>query len=100
VAHSIDEAQVRRIAHLARLRLTDDEVRLFGVQLASILDYFDQLQRIDTHGVQPLAHPLPLTNVVREDVAVPGLDPEAALRAAPQREGDYFRVPTVIDRGA
>jgi len=98
MAEPIDPAQVRHIAKLARLDLTDDEVRLFGVQLAEILDYFKQLQTVDTQGVQPLAHPLPVTDVFREDVPGPTLDTESALRNAPQREGSFFKVPAVLDQ--
>ncbi len=63
----IDAAQVRHIAKLSRLKLTAAEEQLFAGQLAAILDYVRQLDGVDTQGVAPLAHPLPLTNVVRED---------------------------------
>jgi aspartyl-tRNA(Asn)/glutamyl-tRNA(Gln) amidotransferase subunit C len=99
MAAEIDETQVRHIARLARLNLTPREVVLFAGQLAEILDYFDQLQTVDTEGVEPMAHALPLKNVMRDDLPRPGLDVEAALANAPQREGPFFKVPPVLDQG-
>jgi aspartyl-tRNA(Asn)/glutamyl-tRNA(Gln) amidotransferase subunit C len=100
MAQPIDPSEVRRIARLARLELSEDEVQRFAGQLGDVLSHFAALQQIDTTDVEPLAHPLPLGNVVREDVPQPSLDAEAALRNAPAREGDHFRVPTVVDHGA
>ncbi len=100
MASEIDEAQVRHIAKLARLNLSDDEVRLFAGQLGEILSYFKQLDEADTAGVEPLAHPLPVTNVLRDDEPGPAFDTDAALRNAPQREGRFFRVPKVLDQGS
>lgn len=96
----IDPEQVRRIAHLARLELTEAEVALFGQQLAKILAYVEQLKEVDTEDVEPLAHPLPLTNVLRPDVPRPGLSQEAALQNAPDEEAGFFRVPEVLERGS
>ena len=95
---AIDEAQVRHIARLARLSLSADEVRLFAGQLAGILDYVKQLDTVNTAGVEPLAHPLLVTDVVRADEPGSTLDPEIALRNAPQREGHFFKVPPVLDQ--
>lgn len=95
----VDEALVRRLAHLARLRITDDEARLYSGQIAEILSYVEQLQSVNTDGVAPLTHPLDVTNILREDEPRPSLDAERALAAAPQREGDFFRVPPVLDQG-
>jgi aspartyl/glutamyl-tRNA(Asn/Gln) amidotransferase C subunit len=92
----IDEERVRRIAKLARLKLSDAEVRLFAGQLGVIVGYIDQLTQVDTREAQPLAHPLAVTDVTREDAPVPGLDAGAALANAPQRESDYFCVPAVL----
>lgn len=92
----IDEERVRRIAKLARLKLTDDEVRLFTGQLGAIVSYIDKLSEVDTSQVQPLAHPLPVTDVLREDTPTPGLSTADALANAPQREADFFRVPAVL----
>lgn len=96
----LDEAGVRRLARLARLALSDAEVREFQPQLAAFLEYVRVLESIDTTGVEPLYHPLPIQNVLRDDVPRDGLTSEAALATAPQREGDYFRVPAVLDGGS
>ena len=97
---TIDQATMRRIARLARLKLSDDEIQLYTGQLARILGYMDQLEAVDTSGVEPLAQPLSLTNVLREDVPRPGIGPDVALANAPEREGCFFRVPRVLDDGS
>ncbi len=100
MAGRIDEIQVRHIAKLARLNLSEAEVRLFAGQLAEILDYFRQLEAVNTDGVEPLAHALPLTNVIRGDEPGRTFDTEIALANAPQREGPFFRVPPVLDQSS
>lgn len=100
MAGRIDEVQVRHIAKLARLSLSDAEVRLFAGQLAEILEYFQQLEAVNTERVEPLAHALPLTNVVRDDEPGRTFGTETALANAPQREGAFFRVPPVLDQGS
>jgi aspartyl-tRNA(Asn)/glutamyl-tRNA(Gln) amidotransferase subunit C len=95
---TIDEAQVRHIAKLARLNLSDDEVRLFTVQLGSIVDYVRQLEEVNVDGVEPLAHPLPITDIFREDEPHEPFTPEQALANAPDRQGQFFRVPAVLDQ--
>ncbi len=97
MAALIDEAQVRRIAKLARLNLSDEEVRLFAGQLANILDYVRQIESLDTEGVEPLAHPADVTDVLREDEPCEGLSARQALANAPETHSDCFRVPAVID---
>jgi aspartyl-tRNA(Asn)/glutamyl-tRNA(Gln) amidotransferase subunit C len=94
----IDEAQVRHIAFLARLKLTDEEVRLYQRRLGALLDYFTSLQNVNTDGVEPTAHPLSVTNVFREDVPTAPLGVDAALANAPVRESPFFRVPKVLDQ--
>ncbi len=91
-----DEAEVRRIARLARLNLSDAEVRLFTGQLAQILDYVKQIESLNTAGVEPLAHALPVANVLREDEPHNGLTSNQALANAPSVERDCFRVPAVV----
>ena len=93
----IDEAQVRRVAKLARLKLSDEEVRLFAGQLAKILDYVKQVESLDTEGTEPLAHALPVTDVLREDEPHAGLSKAQALSNAPDTEQGFFRVPPVLD---
>jgi aspartyl-tRNA(Asn)/glutamyl-tRNA(Gln) amidotransferase subunit C len=94
---SLTPEQVRHIAHLARLGLSDAEVEKFSGQLSEILDYFERLQAVNTDGVPPTAYPLDLHNVMREDEPLPPLDPDEALANAPDRHGDYFRVRAVLD---
>ena len=95
---SLDEASVRHVAALARLQLSDDEVRRFAEQLTAVLHYFEQLEELDTAGVAPFTHPLALHNVLREDAIRPGLTADEALANAPDRSGDFFRVPKVLDQ--
>lgn len=97
VAVRVDEALVRHVAMLSRLELTDEEVALFTRQLRSILEYVETLNRLDTDGVEPLAHPLPVVNVWREDEPAAPLPAEVALMNAPEREQSFFRVPRVLE---
>jgi aspartyl-tRNA(Asn)/glutamyl-tRNA(Gln) amidotransferase subunit C len=89
--------EVRHIARLARLGLTDADVERFQHQLSDILDYFERLRSVDTEGVPPTAYPLALHNVMRDDEPEPGADPDAVLANAPQREGPFFRVRAVLE---
>lgn len=89
--------QVRHIAHLARLGLTDADVEKFSHQLSEILDYFERLKAVDTDGVPPTAYPLDLHNVMRDDTPGPATPTDDVLANAPRREGDYFRVRAVLD---
>ncbi len=94
---SLSEDQVRWVAHLARLELSPAELDSMTRQLSAIVDYVAQLQGVDTEGVEPLAHPLPLHNVFRADEPTPSLSTDAALANAPARRGDFFAVPAVLD---
>lgn len=93
----IDADKVRHIAHLSRLNLTEDQVRLFTAQLVRILDYVQQLAEVPTDGVEPLSHALAVADVLRADAPQPSYDAGVSLANAPQRERDYFRVPKVLD---
>jgi len=95
---SLSVEQVRKVASLARLDMSDADLVHLQPQLSAILDYVELLQKLDTTGVEPLAHPLPVQNVFREDEPVPSLSLDDALRNAPSRSGDYFGVPAVFDR--
>ena len=88
---------VRHIARLSRIELTEPQMAAFGRQLASILVYFDKLKELDTTNVEPMAHAVERTNVLADDVPRPSLTPEQALANAPQRDGDFFMVPKVIE---
>ncbi len=96
MSQKIDEAMVRHISHLARLKPSDEEVALFSEQLSSIVAYVEQLNEVNTENVRPTAHALPIHNVFREDVPQDSLTPDQALSNAPQREGNFFGVPKVL----
>lgn len=87
---------VLHVADLARLSLTDEEVDLFTEQLASVLAHAADVSALDTSGVPPTAHPLPLENVLRDDVVQPSLDRDEVLREAPAAEAGRFRVPPIL----
>ena len=93
----IDEAQVRRIALLSRLELSDEEVAQFSGQLSDIVEYIEKLNELDTDNVEPLAHCLPVHNVLRADIPRPSLTNDQALANAPEREDEYFKVPKILD---
>ncbi|MFI5177225.1 MAG: Asp-tRNA(Asn)/Glu-tRNA(Gln) amidotransferase subunit GatC [Vicinamibacterales bacterium] len=98
MASALTRDDVLRIARLAHLELSDAEVELFARQLAEILTYAEEVQRIDTHDVPPTSHALAADAVWREDAPVASLDREAALANAPdaRREAGLFRVPKVL----
>jgi len=93
----MDIEEVRKVARLARLELPEADLADVAGQLTAILHYVDQLGELDTTGVEPLAHPLPLKNVFRADEPAASLTPDEALANAPVRSGDYFGVPAVLD---
>jgi aspartyl-tRNA(Asn)/glutamyl-tRNA(Gln) amidotransferase subunit C len=85
------------VAHLARLEFSPEELTLFTEQLSRIVDYVNQLQAINTDGVEPLNHALPFHNVFRPDEPTPSLSADEALANAPDRKGDFYSVPAVLD---
>ena len=89
--------EVRHIARLARVGLSEDDLALFQDQLSQILDYFQRLQEVDTENVPPTAHTLAMHNVMRDDEPRPSFDKEEVLANAPQREEDLFRVRAVLE---
>jgi aspartyl-tRNA(Asn)/glutamyl-tRNA(Gln) amidotransferase subunit C len=93
----IQRAEVERIAELARLDLTPDEAARMTRDLETILAYVELLRGVDTEGVEPTSHALPLATPLRDDRPEPPLDPERALSNAPAREGSAFVVPKVLD---
>jgi len=97
MAGKIDETQVRHVARLARLDLTDDEVARFSTQLSAILGYIEKLNELDTDSVEPLAHCLPIHNVFREDVVIESLDTALALENAPKHFESFFKVPKILE---
>ncbi|MDA0269963.1 MAG: Asp-tRNA(Asn)/Glu-tRNA(Gln) amidotransferase subunit GatC [Chloroflexi bacterium] len=89
--------EIRHIATLARLALSDDEVSRLGAQLSAILDHFEVLNEIDTEGVPPTAQSFDLHNVERDDVVTPSLSVEDVALNAPRMEDRYLRVRTVLE---
>jgi aspartyl-tRNA(Asn)/glutamyl-tRNA(Gln) amidotransferase subunit C len=93
---AMDHAQVTRIAELARLDLSDQEIAAMAGQLTKILDYIGQLNRLDTSTVEPTTNPIELGDVFREDAVRPSLPTELALANAPATDGAFFVVPRII----
>ncbi|MBW2316279.1 MAG: Asp-tRNA(Asn)/Glu-tRNA(Gln) amidotransferase subunit GatC [Deltaproteobacteria bacterium] len=93
----ISREEVARIAQLARLSLSEDEADAMAADLDTILGYVQKLQALDTEGVEPTAHVLPMATPFRADEPRPSLPPEAALRNAPESQGSAFVVPPVMD---
>lgn len=92
----IDREQVHKVAHLARLELTAAEEEQLTTQLSSILDYFDQLNELDTTGVEPTTRAIDVSNVTRPDTLQPHSDREVILDSAPDRSGEFFKVPQIM----
>ncbi len=97
MAQKIDQIQVRKVAKLSRLELTDQEVQEFTGQLGAILEYVEKMNELDTKDVEPLAHCLPVSNVFREDSIKESLGTEKTLANAPQRDDAFFKVPKILD---
>ena len=93
----VSEKEVRYVAHLARLQLSDEEVKTLRNDMSQILDYMNLLNEMDTSEVKPLEHIIDFENYLREDVTKEPLPHEDALRNAPDTDTDYFRVPKVIE---
>ncbi|MFT8243945.1 Asp-tRNA(Asn)/Glu-tRNA(Gln) amidotransferase subunit GatC [Roseomonas sp. BN140053] len=94
---SLDTATVRRVASLARIHLEEGEVSRLQGELNGILAWVEQLQAVDTSGVEPLAGAGDATLRLREDVVTDGGQTEAVLANAPDRQGDFFTVPKVVE---
>jgi aspartyl-tRNA(Asn)/glutamyl-tRNA(Gln) amidotransferase subunit C len=92
----ISTGDVAHVARLARLELTADELERFTEQLGAVLEHARDVEALDTEGVPPTAHPLPLVNVLRDDVVTPSLDRAEVLAEAPAVEANRFRVPRIL----
>lgn len=92
----IDREQVQKVALLARLSLTPAEEEQFTTQLGSILDYVEQLQELDTEGIEPTTRAIDLSNITRPDRLEPFGDRDAILQSAPDREENFFKVPKIM----
>lgn len=88
--------QVKHVAKLARLSLSEEKLQMLRGQLEPILNYVDKIGQLNVAGVEPMAHALPLHNVLREDVVEPSLPIEKVLQNAPDTDGRFFKVPKVI----
>ena len=97
MAKKLDEAQIRKVAKLSRLDLTETEVAEFAGQLSAILDYVEKMNELNTDGIEPLAHCLPISNVFREDRVKESLGTEKVLGNAPQSQDDFFKVPKILE---
>jgi aspartyl-tRNA(Asn)/glutamyl-tRNA(Gln) amidotransferase subunit C len=89
--------QVKHVAHLARLAITEDEAEGFRKNLESILTYAEQLNEVDTENVEPTSHVLNIKNVLREDIASEGLPREEVLKNAPDHQDGQFKVPSILE---
>jgi aspartyl-tRNA(Asn)/glutamyl-tRNA(Gln) amidotransferase subunit C len=94
---SVDADTVRRIAHLARIKIADDEIEHLQGELNAILAFFEQLSEVDVEGVEPMTSVMPMQMKKRPDVVTEGGDPEAVLSNAPAREDNFFLVPKVVE---
>ncbi|GAF65537.1 Asp-tRNA(Asn)/Glu-tRNA(Gln) amidotransferase subunit GatC [Alkalihalobacillus trypoxylicola] len=93
----ITKDQVKHVAHLARLAITEEEAEMFTEQLDNIISFAEQLNELDTEGVEPTTHVLNMTNVLREDKPDKGLPVEEVLKNAPDHEDGQVRVPSILD---
>ncbi|CDO04264.1 aspartyl/glutamyl-tRNA(Asn/Gln) amidotransferase subunit C [Oceanobacillus picturae] len=93
----ISKDQVKHVAHLARLAVTDEEVDKFTEQLSSIITYAEQLNELDTDGVEPTTHVLDLKNVLRKDEPKEWITQEEALKNAPDKKDGHYRVPSILE---
>ncbi|NPC91772.1 Asp-tRNA(Asn)/Glu-tRNA(Gln) amidotransferase subunit GatC [Bacillus sp. WMMC1349] len=92
---SIEE--VKHVAHLARLAITDEEAEMFTKQLDSIITFAEELNEVDTENVKPTTHVLQMKNMMREDVPGKGLPVEDVVKNAPDHKDGYIRVPSILD---
>jgi aspartyl-tRNA(Asn)/glutamyl-tRNA(Gln) amidotransferase subunit C len=93
----MSEFNLKRIAHLARLHFDDRELKILESQVADILKYIEQLKEVDLSDVEPTSHPLPISNVFRQDQALPPLDIKEFLKNSPKSKDTFFEVPKVIE---
>jgi aspartyl-tRNA(Asn)/glutamyl-tRNA(Gln) amidotransferase subunit C len=96
MSERISTDEVAKVARLARLALTEEELARATVQLGDIVEHFADIDELDLDGVEPMTQPFPLTNVLRDDVVVPSLDRDEVLAAAPEVEDGRFKVPPII----
>jgi aspartyl-tRNA(Asn)/glutamyl-tRNA(Gln) amidotransferase subunit C len=93
---SLSADEVRKVADLARLELSEADVEIMARQLSAIVEYVNHLQQVNTDNIEPLAHALELHDVFRDDTPAPSLSEDEALANAPARKGNYYSVPAVF----
>ncbi|MDP8244144.1 MAG: Asp-tRNA(Asn)/Glu-tRNA(Gln) amidotransferase subunit GatC [Candidatus Hinthialibacter antarcticus] len=94
---SISSDELKHIALLSRLELTDDEAELYTQHIGEVLDYVEKLNELDVTGVEATSHAVPMQNIMRDDVIEPGLEIDESLKNAAEKEERYFRVPRVTE---
>ncbi len=94
---SVDAATVRRIAHLARIAVADDEVEHLRGEINAILAFVEQLSEVNVEGVEPMTSVTPMAMKKRRDVVTEGENADAILKNAPARQGNFFVVPKVVE---
>lgn len=99
MAQPLTKEIVTKVAHLARLKLTDGELDLFTTQLGQVLGYVELLNELDTSAVEPMAHVADIANVFHDDELQPSLPRTAALSNSPKTDGKYFIVPQILEEG-
>ena len=96
MSNPLTRSDVEHVAKLARLALSDEEVEQFTTQLGAVLEHFASVAALDTSGVPPTSHPIPLSNVLRPDERRPSLERDIVLEMAPAAEDGRFRVPRIL----
>lgn len=96
----LNDDEIKKLAHLARLSLSESEAAGFARSVNSILEYIQRLDAIDTTDVPPTSHVHGSTNIFREDACTPSIDIQAALDNAPDTSGRFIRVPIIIEQDA
>ena len=100
MSEQLDDDQVRHVAKLSRLQLTDQEVSHFAGQLSAVLGYVSKLNELNVEGVEPMAHAADVSNVLRKDQPVPGMPVDKALENAPDASDPFFKVPKILGQGS
>mgnify|MGYP001103864136 CR=1 FL=1 len=93
----ISDKEIEHIALLSRLKISENEKKIFAEQLSTILDYIDKLNELNTQGIEPTSHVIPLNNVMRDDIPMPSINREDALMNAPEHTEKFYRVPKIIE---
>ncbi|EFI85344.1 Aspartyl/glutamyl-tRNA(Asn/Gln) amidotransferase subunit C [Listeria grayi] len=94
---NISKETVEKVAHLAKLEVSEREAEVFAEQLGNIITMVEKLNTLDTANVEPTSHAIDVSNVLREDVAHPGLDRKLVLKNAPETQDGMFKVPTILE---